>query len=83
MTFELVLALIAAAVGVALGLLAIHHWGPRRTRNWVHCPEKNVDARITVERKEGSFAALLPPDVASCSLLPEGDVTCEKKCLRA
>ena len=82
MTTDLLVAIVLAAAAVAAGLLAIHRWGPGRSRNWVHCPEKKVDAQILVERKEGSFGALTPPDVASCSLLPEGKVDCEKKCLR-
>jgi hypothetical protein len=76
-------AILVAAAMVAAGLYAIHHWGPGRKRRWVHCPEKDVDAEVTVERKEGSFAALLPPDVAACSLLPDQKVDCEKKCLGA
>lgn len=83
MTVDLVVAIIVAAAVVAAGLFAIHRWGPGRYRNWVRCPEKKVDAQILIERQEGSFGALTPPDVAACSLLPEGKVDCDKKCLQA
>jgi Flp pilus assembly protein CpaB len=82
MTFDPLFAIIVAAGVVAAGLFAIHRWGPGRSRRWVHCPEKETDAQVLVERKEGSFGALLPPDVVSCSLLPGGPVDCDKACLR-
>ena len=81
MTLDPLLAILLAAVVVAAGLFAIHRWGPGRSRRWVHCPEKDRDAQVLVERKEGSFAALLPPDVVTCSLLPEGKVDCDQECL--
>ncbi len=75
-------AVVVGAGVVAAGLYAIHRWGPGARRRAVACPEKKVWADIDVERKEGSFGALTEPDVASCSLLPEGPVTCDKACIR-
>jgi hypothetical protein len=80
-TFDLLVAIVVAAAVVGGGLYTIHRWGPRREARAVRCPEKKTEAQIVVERREGSFAALMPPDVAACSLLPEGKVDCEKKCL--
>ena len=82
MTIDLLAAIVLAVAVVAAGLLAIHHWGPGRSREWVRCPESKVEAQILVERQEGSFAALTTPDVVACSLLPEGQVDCGKKCLQ-
>jgi hypothetical protein len=80
-TFDLFVALVVAVAVIAAGLYAIHRSGPRREPRAVRCPEKKTEAHIVVERREGSFAALMPEDVAACSLLPEGKVDCEKKCL--
>jgi hypothetical protein len=82
MTIDLLAAIVLAVAVVAAGLLAIHHWGPGRFRQWVRCPESKVEAQILLERQEGSFAALTPPDIVACSLLPEGKVDCDKKCLQ-
>ena len=81
MTSGLFAAAAIAVSAVAAGLYVIHRWGPGITRRSVRCPEKNVRARIEVSRKEGSFGALLEPDVSSCSLFPEGSPDCDKKCL--
>ena len=81
MTTGLLLATVIAVAIVAVGLYLIHRWGPGLTRRSVHCPEKKVQADIAVEQKEGSFGALLKPDVVSCSLFPEGSVECDKKCV--
>ena len=81
MTTDLVLAILGAILVVAAGLYAIYRWGPGRAARVVHCPEKKVAAQVVLERQEGSFGALLEPDITACSLLPEGRVDCEKKCL--
>jgi hypothetical protein len=67
--------------GVVVGLSLIQRYGPGVRHRLVNCPEKKVLAVIDVERKEGSFGALLKPDVAACSLLSGVPVTCDKKCL--
>lgn len=82
MDIDLLAAIVIAVIVVVAGLLAIHHWGPGRYREWVRCPERKVEAQILVERREGSFATLTPPDIVACSLLPEGKVDCGKKCLQ-
>lgn len=73
---------VAAAVVVA-GLYLIHRYGPGVVRRRVRCPEKKTQAQVAVLRKEGSFGALVEADVISCSLVPEGPIDCEKKCLRS
>jgi hypothetical protein len=72
-------AILVAVAVVAFGLFLINLYGPHVVRRRVRCPGKEL-ADITVEQKEGSFAALEKPDVVSCSLLP-GAVDCDRACL--
>ena len=71
-----------AVAFVAVALYLIDRWGPRSARRSLYCPEKNVPAQIDVTRREGSFGALLEPDITACSLIPGGEVDCAKGCLR-
>jgi hypothetical protein len=73
-------AVVVAVAVVAFALYMTNLFGPRVVRRRVHCPEKDLPADITIEQKEGSFAALEKPDVVSCTLLP-GTVDCDRACL--
>lgn len=78
--------IVAGAVGVVLVAwavvgYAIWRWGPGRGKRSVRCPITRVRAKLLVEQTEGDFGSLRVSDVLACSLLPEGPVTCGKKCL--
>ena len=76
------MAVLVAALAVGVALWLIDRWGPGHVRRSVECPEKKVPAEVKVVQTEGSFGALMTTDVESCSLLPEGPVTCDKACVR-
>lgn len=76
----------AAAVAAVLSAwavvgFAIRRWGPGRARRSVRCPTTSLRARVVVDQGEGDFGSLRVSDVVSCSLLPDGPLTCGKKCL--
>lgn len=61
--------------------VAVAHWGPGVARRLVRCPEKKARARLAVLHTEPSFGAIQAHDVLACSLLGDGPVTCDKRCL--
>ena len=61
--------------------LTISRWGPGVTRRRVRCPETKKGARIAVKYIESGFGAVRANDVARCSLLGDGPVTCDRACL--
>ena len=69
---------LAVWIGVFFG---IRRWGPGTLRRSVLCPEKQVPARVTLLRREGSFGSLKVVDVTSCSLFSGAPVTCQKNCI--
>lgn len=76
------LAILAVASAWGVFGYTLRRWGPGRARRSVRCPEKNQRARLRVEQREGDFGSLRVVDVETCSLLPEGPVTCDKECLK-
>ena len=77
----IVLAVMAVLFIWLAAAVAIWYWGPRFWKRLLLCPEKNLPARVTFERKEGSFGSLQATDVKECSLFPEQPVTCDKHCV--
>ena len=77
--------IILAAIVVLLIWLAasfaIWYWGPRFWSRFLLCPERNIPACVTFQRKEGSFGSLQATDVKECSLFPGQPVTCDKHCV--
>ena len=73
-----VLGVLLAWVAVAF---AIRHWGPGLAQRSLLCPEKKVPARVTLDRREGSFGSLKVIDIKECSLFSGAPVTCEKHCM--
>ncbi|MBI4459044.1 MAG: hypothetical protein HY648_03165 [Acidobacteria bacterium] len=74
-------AILGVLLAWALVALAIRHWGPGFWSRTLLCPEKKAPARVTFERREGSFGSLKGVEVQKCSLFPDGLVACEKRCL--
>ena len=70
---------VVIAWSIAFGI--IRRWGPGIVRRTLFCPEKQVSARVTFRRREGSFGSLKAADVQECSLFPNPLVTCNKQCL--
>jgi hypothetical protein len=75
-----IFALFGVAAILAAGTLYIAKMGPGLRTRRVNCPLQHVDADVTFVLKESGFGGLRVADVAKCSLLPEGEVTCEKAC---
>ena len=75
-----VCALLGVVAIFAAGTLYISKMGPGIINRRVKCPLQHVDADVTFVRKEAGFGKLWIADVAKCSLLPEGPVTCPKAC---
>ncbi|MBI4444216.1 MAG: hypothetical protein HY649_12700 [Acidobacteria bacterium] len=69
----------AAWIGVFFG---IRRWGPGTLRRSVLCPEKQLPARVTFLRREGSFGSLKVVDVTECSLFSGAPITCHKNCMQ-
>ena len=66
MDIDLLAIIIIAVIIVVAGLLAIHHWGPGRDREWVRCPERKVEAR---RRFQGGAARQGAASLASRSMI--------------
>ena len=77
----IVLAVLAVLLIGLLASFAIWYWGPRLWNRFLLCPEKNIPARVILQRKEGSFGSLEMTDVKECSLFAGGPVTCDKHCV--
>jgi hypothetical protein len=77
-----ILAILAIVAAWSFFAYTVWRWGPGRRRHSVRCPEKNRRARVVVERQESGYGTLLVTDIAECSLLPDGSVSCGKECLR-
>ncbi|OFW14427.1 MAG: hypothetical protein A3H27_00415 [Acidobacteria bacterium RIFCSPLOWO2_02_FULL_59_13] len=76
--FVILSVVLAVWIGVFFG---IRRWGPGTLRRSVLCPEKQIPARVTFLRREGSFGSLKVVDVTACSLFSGAPVTCQKNCM--
>ena len=81
MESTIILTLAGVLIAWVATFFAIRRWGPGLARHSLLCPEKEVPARVTFERKEGSFGSLKVIDVTECSLFPEAPVTCHRHCM--
>jgi len=81
METTIVFALFGIAIAWSIAFLIVRHWGPCIVRRSLLCPEKHAPARVTFQRREGSFGSLKAADVQACSLFPDAPVTCAKRCL--
>jgi len=77
-----VLAILAVIAAWSVFAFTVWRWGPGRRHRSVRCPEKKQRAYLVVEQRESGFGTLQVTDVTTCSLLPEGPVTCDKECLQ-
>ncbi len=77
----IVFALVGVAIAWSIASLIIRRWGPGIVCRTLLCPEKQAPARVTFQRREGSFGSLKAADVQACSLFPDAPVTCHKHCL--
>ena len=77
----ILLAVAAVLIAWVALYLVIRRWGPGSVRRLLLCPEKKIPARVTFERREGSFGSLKVRDVKECSLFPKATVSCEKQCM--
>jgi hypothetical protein len=82
MAIDLVLTVLTVGAVVAWTLWAIHLFPSRFDHETVICPERGVVAEVTFARGEKSWGYIGRVDVARCSRLPDGPVTCGKKCLK-
>ncbi len=78
--FPLAMALVLVAWGGVA--FVIRHWGAGFPARSVRCPDKDVRATIsTYAYTTDGWGTAVERDVLQCSLLGEGPVTCDKKCL--
>ena len=61
--------------------MAILRWGPGKVERHAQCPERKKRADFVVLYAEGGFGSVYAADVARCSLLGDGPVTCDRACL--
>ena len=81
MDFAFGLGLLGAFLIWLVVAFTVRRWGPGVTPRRVRCPETNGRARIAVKYIESGFGAVRADDVAACSLLGSGPVTCDRACL--
>ncbi len=80
----LTLSVVVACVLVAwLGFFYfVRHWPLRVVQHGVFCPVQRTHARISLVHSQVSFGSYMPIDIQSCSLFPQGPVTCDKQCMK-
>ncbi len=73
-----------AGVIAAFVILAflIRRYPLRFLQRDLRCPAHNLPARVRFFRQEVGFGNIIVTDVASCSLYPEGDLPCDKHCIK-
>ncbi len=75
-------AILLVLLAWAIAAVAIRHRGSGIPNRSVRCPEKDVRARISVlfYNRDG-VKPVQERDIMTCSLLGDGPITCDKKCL--
>jgi hypothetical protein len=72
--------------GVLIAWLAffyfVNHWPLKVVEHNVFCPVHKTPAKVRSVRSKVSFGAYMPTNVSSCSLFPQGQVSCEKQCMK-
>ena len=72
--------------GVLIAWLAffyfIKRWPLKVVEHNVFCPVQKTPAKISLVHSQVSFGSYMPVDVSSCSLFPQGRVSCEKQCMK-
>ena len=75
-------AILLVLLSWAIAVVVIHHRGSGIPNRSVRCPEKDVRARISVLFYNRNGAKPVHErDVLTCSLLGDGPITCDKRCL--
>ncbi len=57
-------------------------WPLRVEKHNVFCPVYKKPARVSLAHNQVIFGAYMPTDVSSCSLLPRGEMSCDRLCMR-
>ncbi len=63
--------------------LFFQRWPVKVAEHSVFCPVQGKPAKIRFVHSQVSFGSYMPVDVSSCSLFPEGPVSCEKQCMKS
>ena len=58
------------------------HWPLKVVKRKVFCPVQKRAAEVSFVHSEVSVGAYMPTDVSSCSLFPQGEMTCDKECMK-
>ncbi len=60
----------------------VRRWPLKVVEHSVFCPVQKKPAKISLVHSQVSFGSYMPSDVSSCSLFPQGQMSCDKQCLR-
>ncbi|HYK91617.1 MAG TPA: hypothetical protein VE398_22815 [Acidobacteriota bacterium] len=56
-------------------------WPLKVAEHTVFCPVQSKPAKIRLLHSQVSFGSYMPVDVSSCSLFPQGPVSCDRQCM--
>jgi len=72
---------IAFVAGLAF-FFFIRRWPLKVVEHSVFCPVEKKPAKVSLVHSQVSFGSYMPSDVSSCSLFPQGQMSCNRQCMR-
>ncbi len=60
----------------------LKRWPLKVVEHNVFCPVQKKPARISLMHSQVSIGSYMPSDISSCSLFPQGPVSCGRQCLK-